>query len=219
MKKIKKIVLHPALLFTAGNTVLALEHAELYASTLNVFVLLVIVLVRLTESSKRYKTRGMPFIILALVNLITAGSVIHKNSTGTDTVTAASYFTVISFIAWGLASIFAGLQERQKKSARAVLKNPQFYNGIGDMSAVNASGVINPISFPFMIIGFAKSFLIGRKIKTKHRLFKNIDKNLTSARLYGLGFFIGAATSLDLPYFVVAQLFWGLAYFQFKKEA
>jgi hypothetical protein len=217
VKILKKIVLHPALLLAAGNTALAFESAELIAISLNICLVVAILFSRWKEVLSN-KPFGVSFTILALVNFFTACSVVYTNLVSTDPVKFLDFVAAIAFVAWGVGHLLAGRLERHSKNAKRVAENPQFFYGIGDMSAVNASGSLNPYSFPFMIIGFVKSIFIGKSIKTKSRLIKLMDLELTSARIYGIGFFIGALTSLTVPYFVVAQLFWGLAYFQFKKD-
>lgn len=87
------------------------------------------------------------------------------------------------------------------------------------MIAVNASGSLNLLSFPFMMIGFAKSVLIGRAPKkTNNSRLKFIHKEVTAARIYGVGYIVGALTSLTVLNFAVAQLLWAAAYFCFKKD-
>ena len=217
MIKIKQIILHPALLLAAGNTALAFESAEIIAVSLNILLVVAILFSRRTEVHKN-KPFGVSFTILALVNFFTACSVIYTNIAGTEPRHLLNYVAAIAFIAWGIGHILAGRHERHSSKAKRVSENPQFFYGIGDMSAVNASGSLNPFSFPFMIIGFAKSIFVGKRVQTKSRFIKFIDMELTSARIYGTGFFIGALTTLNLPYFVAAQLLWGLAYYQFKKD-
>jgi hypothetical protein len=213
----KKVILHPALLLAAGNAALAFGSAEAIAITLNILLVMAILITRWKEV-RRNKPVGVPFVILALVNFITAGSVIYTNITGGKLVGLIGYAAALAYIAWGIGHLFAGRHERHDSTAKRVSENPQVYYGIGDMSAVNASGSINPFSFPFMIIGFIKSVFIGKRIETKTKTIKFIDSELTAARLYGAGYLVGAVTSLSTPYFVVAQLCWGLAYFQFKKD-
>jgi hypothetical protein len=75
---LKKVVLHPALMFAAGNTFLAFSHAEIIGISLNVLLVLVILLARLKEVIQK-RHFGVPFAILAIVNFVTAGSVIYKN--------------------------------------------------------------------------------------------------------------------------------------------
>ena len=217
MKNIKQSILHPALLLAAGNTALALESAEIIAVSLNALLLAAILFSRWQEVTKN-KPFGVSFTILALVNFFTAGSVIFTNVISAEPVSIMNYVAAIAFASWGVGHLLAGWHERKASKAKRVTENPQSYYGIGDMSAVNASGSLNPFSFPFMMIGFIKSIFIGKKVRTKNKLIKLIDTELTSARFYGTGFFVGALTSQALPYFVLAQLFWGLAYFQFKRD-
>lgn len=217
MNKIKQIILHPALLFASGNSALAFESAETIAVTLNVLLVCAILFARRKEVSSK-KTFGIPFMILALVNFLTAVSIIYTNISSNEQGQFLDYVAAIAFVAWGIGHIFAARHERKSSTARKVADNPQFFYGIGNMSAVNASGSVNPYSFPFSIVGFIKSIFIGRRIDTKNKVIQFVDSEVTAARIYGTGFFVGAITSLGVPFFVVAQLFWGLAYFQFKKD-
>ncbi len=216
MQALKKIILHPALLLSAGNTALAFESAGTFGIVLNILLLAAILAARIKEVQSK-KPFGVPFVILALVNFATACSVIyenvHKGHAG-----LIAYAAAVAYIAWGIGHIFAGRNERHNDTAKRVSENPQVFYGIGDMSAVNASGSINPFSFPFMVVGFIKSIFIGKRIQTKNKTIRLLDGELTAARIYGAGYLIGAITSLSTPYFVAAQLFWCLAYFQFKKD-
>ncbi len=215
--KIKKVILHPALLLACGNTVLAFGTAEIVAISLNILLVTAITYSRINEVNNK-KTKGVSFGILSAVNFFTALSVIYTNFIINDNTELLSYLAALSYLAWGIGHIFAGINEKRSRLSKAIRENPQFYYGIGDMSAVNAGGSINPFSFPFMIIGFIKSVFIGKRFNTKNETIKILDSELTAARLYGVGFFLGAATSFAIPYFLVAQLLWGLAYFQFKKD-
>jgi hypothetical protein len=217
MQKLLNILFHPALLFAAGNTALAVGHAEAIAITLNIVLTLVMLAARFVEVTKG-KPFGIPFGILAVVNFITAGSVIYTNMLGDTAAQPLDYVAAVAYVAWGVGHLFAGRHERRRSTAKRVSENPQVFYGVGDMSAVNASGSLNPFSFPFMVVGFIKSVFIGKRIRTKRRLVRFLDGELTAARLYGLGFFVGALTSLAIPYFFIAQTFWGFAYFSFRKD-
>jgi hypothetical protein len=214
--KLKNIVLHPALLFAIGNTALAVGHAEAIAITLNIGLVIALFAARYIEVIKK-KRFGIPFGILAVVNFITAGSVIYTN-VAHDKIGSLNYVAALAYVAWGVGHVLAGRHERRTTTAKHVAENPQVFYGVGDMSAVNASGSINPFSFPFMIIGFVKSIFIGKRIQTKNKSLRFIDSELTAARIYGIGFLVGAITSFGAPYFVFAQICWAVGYFQFKKD-
>ena len=217
MFNLKKVVLHPALLLAAGNTALAFGHAEAVAIALNILLVIAILVARAKEVRQK-RPFGVPFIILALVNFATAGSVIYRNVGSNDHVGVIGYAAALAFIAWGIGHIFAGHHERNGSTAKHISENPQVFYGVGDISAVNAGGSVNFFSLPFMIIGFIKSIFIGKHIETKSKSVQFIDSEFTAARIYGAGYFVGALTSLSLPYFAIAQLLWSLAYFQFKKD-
>lgn len=217
LKLLRLIILHPALLFAAGNTALAFGHAENVAITLNILLVTSILIARSFEIIKHAQF-GIPFGILAVVNFFTAGSVIYTNMQSPESFQFLDYLAAFSYVAWGVGHLLAGRHERKASTAKRVAENPQVFYGMGDMSAVNASGSVNPYSFPFMIVGFIKSIFIGRQIKSKNKSIRFINNEFTAARLYGAGFIIGAITSLGVPYFVIAQLLWGLGYFQFKKD-
>jgi hypothetical protein len=114
--------------------------------------------------------------------------------------------------------LFAGSHEKNDSAAQSPLENPQMFYGVGDMAAVNASGIVNLLSFPFMVLGFVKSVLIGRKPAQRNGLSGFVQKEVTAARLYGAGYIIGALTSLVTINFAIAQMFWALAYFSFKRD-
>ena len=213
---LKKIILHPAFLLAIGNTALAFGHAGYIAIALNLLLVLAIFISRCKEVIKD-KPFGVSFNILALVNFITAGFVIY-NVTNSKKMMFISYVSALAYIAWGIGHILAGINERQIRKSNGISDNPQVFYGIGDMSAVNAGGSINAFSAPFMAVGFTKSIFIGKRIRTKDKFVKFIDRELTAARIYGVGYLVGAITSLPHLYFVIAQLSWCLAYFQFKKD-
>ncbi len=217
MKKIKQTFLHPALLLAAGNTALAFESAEKIAVTINLILVGAIITSRITDVYRK-RSFGVPFIILAFVNFFTAASIIYSGVTSNNRGQLIYYIAPLAFVAWGVGHILAGRLEKSSSETKYVHENPQLYYGIGDMSAVNASGAINPFAFPFMILGFIKSLFIGTKIDNQSKIIKFIDIEFTAARLYSVGFIIGALTSLSFPYFVVAQIFWAVAYLQFRRD-
>lgn len=217
MQQISKILLHPALLFAIGNAALAVEHAESIGISLNILLVVALLITRIIEVLKS-KSYGIPFGVLAIVNFVTACSVIFQLLRSTESISLLSFVAAIAYLSWGIGHLFASKQERQNNLASRIVNNPQVYYGIGDMAAVNASGSINPASFPFMIIGFIKSIFIGKPARTKNKTLKFAYNEVTAARVYGAGYFVGALTSFSHPYFVTAQLFWGLAYLQFKKD-
>lgn len=216
MMILRKVLFHPALLFAAGNTALALGYAEAVAISANIALLTALLAARSIEIIKK-KPFGIPFTILAAVNFVTAGSIVYVNLTDGNTYLLA-YAAALAYVAWGVGHLFAAGHERRASTARKITENPQTFYGIGDMAAVNASGSLNPLSFPFMVAGFIKSMFIGRNPRAKHKALRFISSEVTSARLYGSGFFVGALTSVALPYFAVAQICWGLAYIAFKKD-
>lgn len=197
---------HPAFLLMAGNTALAFGQAQLVAFVLNIALTIAVYVARVVEL-RRDRSFGIPFSILVVVNLLTAASVelrhIHNE-------TVSAHFSVFAYVAWAMGHVFAGRNERLKRTSRRWPENPQFYYGLGDVSAVNAGDKINPFSLPFMIIGLVRSLTIGRAATTL--------AEVTAARLYGTGYAVGAATSLSTPSFMAAQLLWALAYFHFPRD-
>lgn len=240
---------HPAFLFSAGNTALAIGQAGSAAIIVNALLVLVLFGIRLNEVRKS-KSPGVPFDILVVVNIFTAVSVEINRALGvqgtrlfaealrhhsfhdlssavslmnlhnllhTDKVALAAHVSALAYVAWAIGHLYAGWHERRGTVATSAGNNPQFYYGIGDISAVNASGAINPYSAVIMLLGFIRSTLIHHVTKNATHIFaKFVQQYLTAPRLYGLSFIVGAATSLALPHFAIAQVFWALAYFQFK---
>lgn len=141
------------------------------------------------------------------------------NLFSTNTAVLAGHISAMAFLVWGIGHLFAGMHERRNTQARSPLENHQTYYGFADMVAVNASGTVNLLSLPFMILGFVKSLFIGKTVGTQGSFVAALNRELTAARLYGLGYLVGAMTSLSVLNFALAQLLWGLAYFQFKKES
>ena len=243
---------HPAFLFSAGNTALAIGEAEPIAIAINMVLCATIFSARFIEVLRK-RQLGVPFSILAIVNFFTALSIEFNRAIGqhgsslfaeglkranyqmlsnafvqfnlhnlftVNHVIIAAHVSALAYIAWGIGHIFAGRHEKLNTTARNPGENPQTYYGVGDMSAVNASGSVNPFSFPFMIIGFIRSIFIGRKrnVPRANRALRFLDEEATPARLYGIGYLVGALTSILVLNFFIAQLFWATAYFQFKKD-
>ena len=150
-------------------------------------------------------------------DLSSAISMMHiHNLLSTDKMVLAANISALAYIAWAVGHLYAGQHEKNNTIPKSPRDNPQLYYGIGDISAVNASGSVNVLSIIIMVLGFIKSTLMGRKTKdTKNIVVIFIKQNLTSPRLYGLSYIVGAATSLAIPHFAIAQVFWALAYFQF----
>lgn len=142
-----------------------------------------------------------------------------RNLFSLDRTVLAAHASAFALVIWGIGSLFASQHEKRDTKAQQFKENPQTYYGAGDMIAVNASGILNPFSFPFMVAGFIKSVLIGRPQKgamSRHGRF--ILRELTAARIYGVGYIVGGLTSLAFLDFAVAQLLWAAAYFSFKKD-
>lgn len=244
-------VRHPAFLFSAGNTALAISQAEPLAIAINVILTLTIFVVRFIEVSRK-RSLGVPFSILAGVNFLTAVSVEFNHALGgsgshlfavgiehlnfSDISNAlpmahfhnlltlnrsilSAHVSALAYVAWGIGHLFAGHHEKANTVAKHPHENPQTYYGIGDMSAVNASGSINLFSFPIMLLGFVKSLFIGRtRQRSTNGFTKFVREEVTAARLFGVGYIVGAITSHSTLHFAIAQVFWSLAYFQFKKD-
>ena len=206
-------VIYPAFLFSAGNTVLALSHAEIFGILLNVGIALTILSSRVFEIASG-RNFGIPFSILAIVNFLTFISIEANIYLGThDGNLIAGHISAAAFLVWSAGHLFAAMREKRQDYAHNFSDNPQTYYGVADMLAVNAAGSLNPFSFPFMVVGFVRS------IFTKHAAnSKSLLSEFTAARIYGVGYLVGAMTSLAIPGFAVAQFFWAMAYLQFKKD-
>ncbi|MDQ5886642.1 MAG: hypothetical protein QG628_1039 [Patescibacteria group bacterium] len=213
-RTLREIVLHSALLFELGNLCLALLYAEKVAITLNILLISAIFIARWLHVIKK-KPYDVSFLILSLVQFFTAGSIIYN---GFNELHVGVILAATTYIAWGTGHLWAGYLESHKKSRRHVGNNPQFYYGIGDMLVVNVQGSLNVYSFPFTVLGFFKSLIIGKSKHIRSKNGRKVYQEVSSARLYALAFIIGAATSLTTPLLVVAQLFWASAYLLFGKD-
>ena len=166
----------------------------------------------------QYFIDGLKTFNINLISQSLSSLDVH-NVLSVDRTILAAHASAFALVVWGMGSLFASKHEKRNTKAQQFKENPQTYYGAGDMIAVNASGSLNPFSFPFMVVGFIKSVLIGRPHKesaSRHRQF--IQKELTAARIYGVGYIIGGLTSLAFLNFAVAQLLWAAAYFSFKKD-
>jgi hypothetical protein len=244
-------VRHPAFLFSTGNTLLAVGQAEPIAMQLNILLSAAIFLVRFIEVLTTHNF-GIPFLIVAIVNFLTALSIEFNSTLGINgsrlfsegiyhlnlhailsgllmsdphrllslnQAVLAGNISAFAYCLWAVGSLFAGWLEKTNNTAKKIKENPQTYYGLGDMSAVNASGNINPYSFAIMLGGFIKSIFIGHApITAKNKYVKLFQQELTAARLYGIGYIVGAVTSFATIHFAIAQILWALAYFQFKTD-
>lgn len=208
-----KIILHPALLFEAGNLALAFGYAETLAIIVNTILLIAILTVRWIAVTKK-KPYDISFGILAGVNFFTAGSVIYNGAIVNSSITLGVVIAALAYTFWAIGHLYAG----RKRSAATALTNPQFHYGIADMMIVNVQGTLNPYAFPFTVLGFLKSLFIGKKKKLRNATARHLYETISSARLYAAAFMIGALTSLAVPHLLIAQLCWALAYLQFGKD-
>lgn len=217
---------HSAVLFAAGNTFLALTHAEVLGISLNVLLVLCLIGTRWWEL-RQQRSLGIPFVVLAAVNVATAVSievnVLRDFGTAGPSVAVvdvvAAQVSAACLVLWALGHIMAGRRERLGGGVRTRGSDPQVYYGFGDLAAVNAAGTVNPFSFPFVVVGLMRSLVRpGPVSTTANRLTRFAARELTAARLYGIGFAAGAATSTAAPAFSLAQTCWTLAYFRFPRH-
>lgn len=168
-----------------------------------------------TQGSKLF-AEGMRHLNLHDVSSAVSTLQIH-NLLSTDKVVLAAHISALAYVAWAIGHLYAGRHEKNKTAPKGPGDNPQLYYGIGDISAINASGSINPYAVVIMILGFMRSAFVGRTTqKAKRSLTRFVRQSLTAPRLYGLSYLVGAVSSLSLPHFAIAQIFWALAYFQFN---
>lgn len=217
IKSAYKIVFHPAVLFELGNVALAFGYATNLAIVLNV-LLVVAILVSRVLTVTRKKSVDISYWILAGVGSFTAGSIIYK-AVIDDSVGISTYLAASTYLFWAVGYICSYYLEQRKQKLKLFINNPQFHFGIGDMLVVNVQGVLNPFSFPFTVIGFIKSLIVGKSKKIHNKRLRKLYIECSSARIYALGFFIGAVSLFSVPHLVVAQICWGLAYLQYGKDS
>ena len=217
LKSLRKVVLHPALFFELGNLALAFGFATYLAIGLNAGLVLAVLVSRILSVVKK-KTYDISYLLLAGVGLFTAGSVIYKAQTD-DGLEASSILAALTYIFWAVGYLCSLYLERKKQRAGSFLVNPQFHFGIGDMLVVNVQGTLNPYSFPFTVIGFVKSLFVGRAKHIRNKRWRKVYGEVSSARIYAAGFFIGAVSLITIPHLVIAQVCWGLAYLQYGKDS
>lgn len=222
----RRAVMHPAVLFAAGNTSLALTQAERLGIALNVVLVTTMIVVRCWEL-RRARPLGIPFVLLAAVNVATAVSVevnvamrsaAGEVGTGLSADVIAAHVSAFAFVSWSAGHLMAHRQEVRGGSVRRVRENPQAYYGAADLAAVSASGAVNPFATPFVVIGLGRSLGNGRGGGwARGRFGAFVHREVTAARLYGVGFTVGALTSLSMPGFATAQACWAMAYFLFPR--
>lgn len=218
--------MHPAVLLAVGNTSLALTQAEPLGIGLNVALVTTMIIVRCWER-RRTRPLAIPFVLLAAVNVATAVSVEVDLAmraaggdvgTGLSTDVIAAHASAVAFVLWAVGHLMASRQEVRRERAGRVRENPQLYYGFGDLTAVCAAGVVNPFSTPFVVIGLGRSLGSGRgEGRPRSRFGAFVRREVTAARLYGVGFTVGALTSLSMPGFATAQACWAMAYFLFPR--
>lgn len=213
---LRKTIFHPAFLFEAGNVALAIGFATQLAIALNIGLVIAVFVSRLLSVVKK-KSYDVSYLILAGVGLFTASSIIYKAYTENG-FELSSFLAAFTYVFWAIGYLCSMYLERKKKSAKTFVGNPQFYFGIGDMLVVNVQGTLNLFSFPFTVIGFIKSLFIGKASRIKNKKLRKIYTEFSSARIYAVGFFVGALSLITVPHLVVAQICWGLAYLQYGKD-
>lgn len=216
LKTLRTIIFHPAFLFEAGNLALAFGYATHLAIGINAALVVAVFVSRLL-SVVRKKAYDISYLILASVGLFTAGSIIYK-AWDEGGITISAMLAAGTYVFWAIGYLFSLYFERRKKSAKLFLANPQFHFGIGDMLVVNVQGSLNIFSFPFTVLGFIKSFFIGKSKQIKSRFWRKAFVKVSSARIYATGFFVGAISLITVPHLVIAQICWGLAYLQYGKD-
>src|SRR5688572_4386756 len=83
LRSVGACILHPAGLFSAGNTALAFGQAEPFAIALNIGITAMVFVARAIEVVTK-KSLGIPFIIVAAVNFFTAASVEFDKALGPE---------------------------------------------------------------------------------------------------------------------------------------
>jgi len=213
---LRKIVFHPAFLFELGNLALAFGYATYIAIVVSAGLVVTVFVARFLSVIKK-KTYDVSYLILAGVGLFTAGSVLYKAYFG-DGLNISAILAAFTYIFWAIGYLCSLYLERKKKNAKTFIGNPQFHFGIGDMLVVNVQGSLNIFSFPFTVIGFIKSFFVGNSKHIRNKSWRKLYENISSARIYALGFFIGAISTIAVPNLLIAQICWGLAYLQYGKD-
>lgn len=217
IKTALKIIAHPALLFEIGNVALAFGYATNVAIAVNVILVITIIFARYM-TVERNKPYDVSFAILAAVGLFTAVSIIYKTSNSGNAFSLTIILAILTYVFWAIGHVCAGYLQHVHKNAKSPITNPQFHYGIGDSLVVNVQGYVNWFSFPFTLLGFIKSMLTGKKKKLRSKKAIMMYEQVSSARLYCAGFFLGAVASIAVPHLAIAQLFWGLAYLLFGKD-
>ncbi len=197
-----------------GNTFLALYKAGPFGLYANIFITFFVFCAKFFEIYYNKKI-GIPFTVLAIVNIFTAISIelqlLQSNATFSfDTNAISSHIAAGAFVFWAIGHFFVSQHQRNGTRASNFFHNPQFFYGVSDIISIHALGIINWYSLPFALLGL---------FKTIFSKYVHIISFLTPARLYAISYAVGIYFALDSLYFALAQLFWALAYLQFKKYA
>lgn len=214
------VAIAPPVLLACGNLLLAGQTAEPIGIAINIATTFATVGCRAYEVLTN-KNLGLPYYVLGGVNGATAISILangyfHQipDQTPIQTLwnTAKNVLLpAIAFLGWGAGHFIKGRAEISKNTPPAVLKNEQFYYGVGDIAAVHAQ----PIATISFLLGLARTFCIkpdhsGEKLSTASSVFA---KHATPAKFYAAGYIIGALTTgVANPGFSVAQILWSLGY-------
>lgn len=217
IKNFLKIVFHPAFLFELGNLALAFGYATELAIAISAGLVITVFITRFLSVVKK-KKYDVSYLVLASVGIFTAGSILYK-AYFNGGITLSAVLAALTYIFWAIGYLCSLYLERKKKQSEIFIDNPQFHFGIGDMLVVNVQGSLNVFSFPFTVIGFIKSLFVGSAKRIRNKSWRSVYENVSSARIYALGFFIGAVSTVAVPYLLFAQICWGLAYLQYGKDA
>jgi hypothetical protein len=205
----------PAVLLATGNVIHAGQHAEPLGVALSSATALAAFGCSVYQRATGQKV-GLPFFVLGAVNTATAASVLCeagiRETLGFNLTAMKALMPAAAFAAWAAGHFINGYREKTGEPAQHLLANEQVWYGIGDIAAVKGN------SLPLGIFGLGLTMALRhKKTGETHEeaapaLMKFLKTHVIPARLYGLGYVVGALSTLHEPAFAAAQLFWGAGY-------
>lgn len=192
---LRALLLCPAVMFATGNLVFALAKAEVVGITVNALIVLAAWGSRIYELASG-KSFGLPFYVLAVVNIITAASILQHSGFSLTELGA------LAFLCWGVGHGLAGYYTARDKVAKTRLLDFQLYYGVGNLA-------INPGNLYAGAVFLAGTVLalVWPQVYMRPAWVRPVTPN----RLYALAFFIAAGMSFSTPGVAVANLLWAVA--------
>lgn len=226
----RKTLFYPALLLSAGNMVLAAATGNPVGLVIQI-ASTAFIAYRCFTAFKQNKDPVLPFVVLGLVNLTSAGiGLIDGLFIGEA---AENLRTVIignlALAGWGVGHLFTAREIATKKRPENLVTYNMTWYGAADLSAIaaNPAGKFNLAAAPVNALGAAVSFSLAAIGTVKSLFYRNTEPakegslnwHLGPARFYGAGYALNGALAAGVdPLFALASFCWALGVWNFDSE-